>query len=131
MKHAALLLSAIALGACVPAQEAPVVSTAPALPSGSQVELGQPVMVGELKVTPLEVAEDSRCPMNARCVWAGRVILVTRIDGQGWRETTPLTLGEPFATHGIPIRLTSVSPERVTGDAPAPAEYRFGFEGGN
>ncbi|HZF45827.1 MAG TPA: hypothetical protein VEZ26_05800 [Sphingomonadaceae bacterium] len=131
MKHAALLLSMIALAGCVPAQNAPIASTVPAQPAGSQVALGQAVQVGKLVVTPIEVAEDSRCPMNARCVWAGRVILVTRIDSEDWRETVPLTLGEPFATHGIPIRLTSVSPERVTGDAPAPEEYRFGFEGGN
>ncbi|MCB5424340.1 hypothetical protein H0274_03635 [Altererythrobacter sp. CC-YST694] len=131
MKHVALLLSVITLGGCIPAQDAPVTSAAPALPSGSQVALGQPVMVGKLTVTPMEVAEDSRCPMNARCVWAGRVILVTRIEGEGWRETSPLTLGEPFATHGTPLSLTSVSPERVTGQEPVPAEYRFGFEGGN
>ena len=27
---------------------------------------------GGLRVRPLEVLEDSRCPQNARCVWAGR-----------------------------------------------------------
>ena len=46
--------------------------------------LGQPTRVGRLVVTPLRVAEDSRCPINARCVWAGRAVVQTRIDGPGW-----------------------------------------------
>ena len=34
------------------------------------------------------VVEDSRCPINARCVWAGRADRAHRVDGAGWRETT-------------------------------------------
>ncbi|KPL67775.1 hypothetical protein SZ64_06390 [Erythrobacter sp. SG61-1L] len=119
------------LAGCVQPQNTPIVSTEPAQADGTQVAIGQPVQVGRLTVTPMEVAEDSRCPMNARCVWAGRVILVTRIDGAGWRETVPLTLGETYGTHGTTLTLSSVSPERVTGEDPVPANYRFGFEGGN
>ena len=41
-------------------------------------KLGQTVNVGGPKVTPLAVLEDSRCPMEARCIWAGRVRLRDR-----------------------------------------------------
>ncbi len=131
MKHALILLSTLALAGCVHTQDAPIVSAGPIQPIGAQVALGQPVQVGKLVATPMEVAEDSRCPMNARCVWAGRVILVTRIDGPGWRETVPLTLGEAYGTHGTILTLTSARPERVTGEEPVPDNYRFSFEGGN
>ncbi|HTN13778.1 MAG TPA: hypothetical protein VL094_03115 [Sphingomonadaceae bacterium] len=131
LKPAVLLLAPLALGACTHVQGTPIMDAQQVQPSGT-VPLGQPVRVGSMVATPLEVAEDSRCPMNARCVWAGRVILVTRIDGAGWSETVPLTLGEPHGTpKGVTISLTSVSPERVTGKEPVPGEYRFGFEGGN
>lgn len=131
LRTAFLLLAPLALGACAHAQGTPIAEAGQIQPSGT-VALGQSVRVGKLIATPLEVAEDSRCPMNARCVWAGRVILVTRIDGTGWGETVPLTLGEPHATpQSVTIALTSASPERVTGKEPVPGEYRFGFEGGN
>jgi hypothetical protein len=97
---------------------------------GSTVEIPNGVHVGRLVAVPQVLLEDSRCPMNARCVWAGRAVLSTRIYGPGFDETVPLTLGEPFALHGTSITLTSVQPEKVAGEEiPAPT-YRFGFEGG-
>lgn len=84
-----------------------------------------------LIATPIDVVEDSRCPMNARCIWAGRVLLSTRIAGDGWQETAELTLGEAYATHGTSLTLVSVSPEQMAGEQAAPLDYRFSFEGGN
>ena len=92
--------------------------------------IDQPTRVGSLVVTPKEVAEDSRCPMNARCVWAGRLIVTTRIDGAGWRETVNLTLGQPHPTHGTQLTLTSGTPEKLAGPQVPPSAMTFGFEGG-
>ena len=132
MKTLAALLASLALTACTAA--APRSAPPPqvvAAADGTLVPLGQAVQVGSLVVTPLEVNEDSRCPMNARCVWAGRVVLVARIAGAGWEETTPLTLGLTHGTHGLSLTLTSVTPEKTTTDPLAPGDYRFGFEGGH
>jgi hypothetical protein len=97
---------------------------------GTAVPIPLGVHVGKLLAVPQVLLEDSRCPMNARCVWAGRVVLSTRIYGPDFDETVPLVLGEPHMTHGTSITLTSVQPERVAGEEiPAPT-YRFGFEGG-
>ena len=100
------------------------------LPQGSAAALGQRVAVGALVVTPQSVVEDSRCPINARCIWAGRLVVKTRIDGQGWRETADLTLGEPYETHGTALALTSGEPGREAGAGKEikPADYRFAFE---
>ena len=65
--------------------------------------------------TPQAVVEDSRCPINARCVWAGRLVLSTRIKGAGWRETVKLTLGQPYATHGAGLALVSAEPGKMAG----------------
>jgi hypothetical protein len=86
------------------------------------------VRVGGLIATPLKVVEDSRCPMNARCVWAGRLIVETRIDGTGWRETANLTLGQIYATHGQMLALAAVTPEKTTDHQMEPREYRFNYE---
>ena len=112
------------LGACS------TVSDGDAICPGGLVPLGQPVRVGRLVATPLEVVEDSRCPENARCITAGRLIVSTEIEGLGWHETLPLTLGEHYATHGTSITLVTGLPEQQAGRHPVPADYRFAFEGG-
>jgi hypothetical protein len=125
------LAAALATAGCAAIPSGPVVANGPAAPAGSVVRLNKPVWTGRLVATPVEVHEDSRCPINARCVWAGRAVVLTRIDGDGWRETAYLTLGEPHETHGTSLTLTSVEPGRMTGDEVAPGDYRFAFEGGN
>lgn len=125
---APLALSAALAGCVVIPDTAP---GAPPAPQGSAIALGRAVQVGAVVATPLEVVEDSRCPINARCVWPGRLVVKTRIDGApGWRDTADLTLGEPFGTHDIVIALVSGEPGREAGEGretPLDA-YRFTYE---
>lgn len=121
-------LAAITLTAgCQVIPDAPNVVGTPAA-SGSAVPLRQPVAVGDLVVTPWAVKEDSRCPINARCVWAGRLVVTTRIDGEGWRDTADIQLGETYGTHGRVIALVSGEPGRTTERETQPGEYRFLYE---
>lgn len=102
----------------------------PAAPEGSVVALGEPVQVADIVLTPIRVTEDSRCPINARCVWAGRIIVETRVDGRGWRETLPMQLGEAAGTHGYVLNLVSAEPGKMAGAADTrPLDYRFSYEG--
>jgi len=123
-----LTLAAL-LGACAVIPDRAGVGSIP-LPQGSSAALLQSVQVGDLTVTPQEVVEDSRCPINARCVWAGRLVVRTRIDGEGWRDTADLILGEDFGTHGKVIALTSgePAPEAGAGRETTKDAYRFTFE---
>lgn len=89
--------------------------------------IGETADLGDgLAVRPLEVLEDSRCPQNARCVWAGRLRLKVEIEGVGERE---LTLDEAaIETSRGRLALVAASPGPWT-DWPEherPA-YRFGF----
>ena len=119
------LFAALSLSAC-----ATVPSAAPVRSDGL-AHLNQATRVGALVVTPRAVVEDSRCPINARCVWAGRAIIRTDVAGAGWRETLNLTLGERATTHGTTIALTSVEPGKLAGAQPVPPQpLLFGFEGG-
>ena len=123
MKNRTLLSVFALLGACA---SAPPLFSA----DGTPVAIPEGVHVGRLVAVPQVLLEDSRCPMNVRCVWAGRVVLSTRIYGPDFDETVPLTLGEPYATHGTSLTLVSALPEKQAGEAiPAPT-YRFGFDGG-
>lgn len=124
---ASAALAGLALAGCQLIPDAPNVEGTPR-PEGTPVAIDQPVAVGPVVVTPKRVVEDSRCPVNARCVWEGRLIVQTRIDGAGWRETSQITLGQTYGTHGTVIALVAAEPERQTGDAPQPGQYRFTFE---
>lgn len=123
MKHSLSIIAALALVAC---------TTVPIADAGVRGDglatFGQSTSVGSLMVTPLSLVEDSRCPINARCVWAGRVVLSARIDGRGWRETAPLELGKPYATHGSGLALVSAEPGKMAGTPPSPPASLFGFE---
>lgn len=116
--------------ACAIIPNAPSVGAPVAAGAGTSVPIGQPVQVGALVATPVAIVEDSRCPMNARCVWAGRLIVTTRLDGAGWRETVPLTLGEPHQTRGTTVTLVSGTPERMAGADGPDAATHFSYEGG-
>lgn len=116
MKIAALASLAL-LGACV---------MAPAVEAGP-VQVGQPQYLRGLAITPLEVVEDSRCPMNARCVWAGRVVVKTAIQRGTRRLERRLTLGEPVATEFGRIVLDSATPEKMAGTDTPPEAYRFHY----
>ena len=98
----------------------------PQPPSGP-ARLGQTVYVDGPRVTPLRVIEDSRCPMNARCVWAGRVVLRVKVQGGAWQREIDLTLGQPVQVADGGLTLTSVTPDRRTDIAIKPSDYRFAF----
>ena len=120
MKMILSALSVAALAACasIPAESQHTASAA----------IGQAVRVGGLIVTPAQVIEDSRCPADAHCVWAGRLILRTRIDGESWRRTIDLTLGEPERTAAGMLSLVEVTPRPIAGVATPVEAYRFSFE---
>ncbi len=124
MRSALPLLAALALSACA------TLPAAVPVRSDGLAHLHEATRVGSLVVTPRAVIEDSRCPINARCVWAGRAVVRTQVVGPGWRETRNLALGERVETHGTTLTLTSLEPGKMAG-AQLPFERQtFGFEGG-
>lgn len=114
--------ASLALAACA------TVSAQPGTRHEGPAALGQATYVDGPIVTPLEVVEDSRCPENARCVWAGRVVLKVRIAGDSSVTERNLILGEPSPFLDGRLTLNSVTPERNTSRTLNPRDYRFGFE---
>ena len=121
MKRLFILAAPLALAAC---------ATTPAEPQDgiARAGLGERVYVDGPYVTPLAVLEDSRCPMNARCVWAGRTRLSVRIDLGSGSETREIATDAPIQVADGQLALVEVQPDRMAGDQPAsPKPYRFGF----
>ena len=82
---------------------------------------------GGARVTPLTLIEDSRCPANARCVWAGRVRITATLGDTTSKLTRELTLGQPTDFAGGTLTLVEVLPVKTTQQLLYPDDYRFGF----
>lgn len=143
----ALLFAVLMLGACSTPAGGPGGASQAPLPEHIRMDLeqrdaalrapgvvaagiGQTADLGNgLRVRPLEVVEDSRCPQNARCVWAGRLRVRVAVEGVGEREVI-LDEAATDTPHGS-FALVAVSPGPWT-DWPEGAKpaYRFGFRRG-
>lgn len=94
----------------------------------ASVGLGETARLGRVTVRPIEVVEDSRCPADVLCVWAGRLRL--RVAISGVRGDAVLTLREPYRVPGRgTLTLVSVAPDRWRSEPPPGTDptWRFGF----
>jgi hypothetical protein len=92
--------------AAIEANEAPF-----RLPGHVTARLNQEVQIGDVRVKPLAVLEDSRCPVDVTCIWAGRVRLRVAVSG----------VGEPVMEIDRPV--TVASGQRLTLVAVAPPNW--------
>ena len=119
-----LALTAVLLAACV--------TTSNNDDGSVDARLGQTVNVGGPRVTPLAVLEDSRCPMEARCIWAGRVRLSVRVTTGAGSTVRELATDKALQVADGQLVLQGVMPPRSTQRTIAPSDYRFTlkFDGG-
>ena len=119
---ALLVLAALGLSACA------TTSARSPLTDASDVALGQQAYADGPIIQPVAVLEDSRCPMNARCIWAGRVrVKMMWIRGNGEKQPFEITLGESTPIADGSITLESVRPDKMTNVELKPEDYRFSF----
>jgi len=109
-----------------------VASTAPAkavIDKEFSLGIGQTANIeGEKLVIKFKaVLEDSRCPVNVVCVWAGNGKVefeILDIDGQN-KTVTLNTEEEPRVTtlKGHTLKLISLNPPRIDGVSISPGDY--------
>lgn len=117
---AILPFTALALGAC-----ATVSSDKTGTPTAA---IGQTALVGPYRVRPAMVVEDSRCPINALCIQAGRIVVRADVRGNGVRQSRILELRKPQSIAGGTLTLMEANPAPIAGvDMNLPNAYRFTF----
>ena len=94
---------------------------------GSFARLAQTTSLRGVRVTPLEVIEDSRCPTGTQCGWEGRVVVRSEVVVAGEAEVIDLELGKLRTDRGWTMRLVEVRPDRRPDLAIREADYRFKF----
>ena len=105
--------------------------TSPTVPLNQQFTLA-PGAVARIEATTLAVqfigvGNDSRCPSNARCIWAGDAMVHVRVIDAGATTDYELHTGgrEPASVPHRDVRITLVQlePHFFTGPIP-PGDYR-------
>jgi len=120
MKRALSFMCAALVVACTPATEPGTGS----LDREVGVREGEQVVVddGRLTVGFQDVTEDSRCPTDVQCAWAGEATVVLRLSEQG-RDPAQVTLrtteGKQTGTYGAySIVLRNLDPKPRSGGSP-------------
>ena len=113
------LLGVLALAACA--------TLPPPASAGPSAGIGKVATVETIRVRPLALLEDSRCPASVRCVWAGQVRIGAEIMSRNGREVRELTSDKSVAVAGGMLTLVAVEPPKVAPVATDPRAYRFTF----
>jgi hypothetical protein len=102
------------------------------MPGNVTARLGQEVQVGGLRVRPLQVLEDSRCPTDVDCIWAGRIRVKVAVSGAGEQV---MELNRPVTVPGgRSLILVAVAPPNWHTPPPgvdpnAPLRFAFRLSG--
>ena len=123
MKAAIFAAVAVTLASC---------ATVPPANAGPTAGFGETAYSNGLRVRPIAIVEDSRCPINTLCVWAGRLVVRSEVRGGSWKKTLNLELGKPQPVADGALTLTAAAPSKQAGVEINPLEYRFtcDFPGG-
>ena len=135
MRHLSTALLTVALAACSSTTSTGTDGKAQTSQTVTQYEIGrtfdmkigETIGVGDLRLTFRSVEGDSRCPIDAVCVWAGDAEIALRIEQGSQAAVAALhTMLEPKKTewNGYTIALVSVSPSRNSATPLNPADYR-------
>ena len=129
MRTKPILIAALLLASCATAAPPPAIS---GCREGPCIAIGDAQQFGIMRVTPLEVLADSRCPIDAQCVWAGELRVNTRLDIGYETITVELKAFEPFTINGGTLLLAEVAPD-ATAQSPGLEQrdyaFRFTFTG--
>lgn len=105
------------------------VCPAPAV-KGNEARIGGTVIIDGVKITPLEVIEDSRCAVDTTCVWAGTVKIKAKIERDGQVEEKVLTLSaveQPMRAGNANVLFKDVKPVKISGQTIKNSDYIFSF----
>lgn len=80
-----------------------------------------------VSITPRAVVDDSRCPTDVQCVWAGKAHVKATVHTIDGTSDVTFELGHSETLGGYTITLTELTPEKPSGEDIPDSSYRFVF----
>lgn len=98
--------------------------------TNSEVSTGidRTVEVLGITITPIELVEDSRCPTDATCAWAGTVNVRALLKVPSGEASELFEFGKPRVVEGITITLVEVNPVPDSRKPIRSEDYAFSFQ---
>ena len=93
----------------------------------TQVAIGQTITENDIRIVPLALVSDSRCPKDVTCIQAGTISVSVLLKKEGETKTVTLALGESVLFAGKDVRFATVSPQSLSKVKLTPEDYRFEF----
>ncbi len=90
------------------------------------LELYKKKIIDTVALTATAVLEDSRCPADVQCVWAGRVLVSLDTFSSKGSASKTVTIGDQITLDSLTFTLKDVTPY-PNGRKTTDAEYRFTF----
>jgi hypothetical protein len=120
MSRVVALLTCLALAGCNVART----QETQAVALGAEVTLAPGATVSvkatSMKVRFVAVTEDSRCPRDVNCIWAGEVKVQLAVDN----STLEVLAGGSAVAAGYRVTVVRVEPQPVSTARIAPQDYR-------
>ena len=118
----AILICALTIGIV------PLVAS-PRAEAKGEVSLGEKLQLGSVRIRPLSVVEDSRCPIEVQCGGLNRIIVRTEIRGPESTKIRNFEIGQIREVEGAGgLMLAAVSPSPPADTTIASAAYRFTYQ---
>ncbi len=90
--------------------------------------LGQEMTGLNVTINPIEVLEDSRCPADVQCIWAGQVRVRTVLSTEVSHGEHIFSIGTKQQFGDTDVTLVAVNPYPNAGSPTPSSSYRFVFE---
>ena len=93
----------------------------------TQAGFGQTITDNDIRISPLSLVADSRCPKDVNCIQAGTVSVLLELKKEGETKKATMNLGESVQFGSMNIKLNTVNPEKYSKVVILPEDYRFEF----
>lgn len=93
-----------------------------------ETALSQGASAFGITVTPFEVTEDSRCPIDVVCIQAGTARVLAKVKTSFGEKDVIFTLGKPEVIDDAAIELILVLPAPRASEPAQKSDYRFTFK---
>lgn len=92
------------------------------------LSVGEVARFDTISVKLLRVTDDSRCPQDVQCIWAGTIkVEIESVSGMG-TSTSILEIGKTLTTEAEAITFISATPYPKAGTTILPTEYAAVFD---